>query len=225
MTIQQKHDTPGYYALSISSIDDHKLLYSNNERAFIIAQLQDLLTARSILEISSPHHRLAAHIDLLAFSIQDRDIRIIAFAISPSALHELSRILSRRLRQYQGEYGAVFAKPQNPVSMLFKLTGPHHALLSTVAAHIRHKDWEYDRYSSIGFYLHDRRGDWMRPWRLTSLFENNAQEYRSLIESNPIIQRVTSTGLFESEEAATGTSQPTQKPAAKGDLFDSSSHE
>ena len=102
MTIQQKHATPGYYALSISSIDDHKLLYSNNERAFIIAQLQDLLTARSILEISSPHHRLAAHIDLLAFSIQDRDIRIIAFAISPSSLHELSRILSRRLRQYQG---------------------------------------------------------------------------------------------------------------------------
>ena len=62
-----------------------------------------------------------------------------------------------------------------------KLRGAHQALEQSVAIHSLHTDWEYDRYSSIGFYLHDRRGDWMRLWRLSQLYDNEPTHYRALV--------------------------------------------
>ncbi len=63
-----------------------------------------------------------------------------------------------------------------------KLSGKHEALALSASIHLLHKDWEYDRYSSIGFYLHDRRGDWMKLWRLTQLYDNDATLYREYLE-------------------------------------------
>lgn len=173
------HTTAGYYRMTMSSLDTRMLLRSNNERSFVLSQLQDLLCARSVLEAPVPQRHLASHIDLLAYSIQDRDICLLVFTISPSSLHELSREISRRLQQYQSEYAQ---KPvQDPVCMLVRLAGPHHALSASTTLHLRHTDWEYDRYSSIGFFLHDRRGDWMRLWRIAQLYDTQPKNYRLLI--------------------------------------------
>lgn len=225
MDTSQKQDTPGYYSVTISSIDERKLLSSNNDRAFIVSQLQDLLSGRSILESPAPHRHLASHIDLLAFSIQGRDIRLIAFAISPASLYELSRSITDRLRQYQDEYSAVFTKSQNPVSMLYRLTGPHHALTATINVHLRHNDWEYDRYSSIGFYLHDRRGDWMRPWRLTKLFQNEADKYRLLVESSIALGQTASHTQQEQRSLGSAVLKRNLELGITGETFDSLSHE
>src|SRR5690606_10730899 len=61
------------------------------------------------------------------------------------------------------------------------LAGPHAALQQSVVLHLQHTDWEYDRYSSIGFYLHDRRGDWMHLWRLSQLYANDSTHYQMLL--------------------------------------------
>ena len=75
-----------------------------------------------------------------------------------------------------------------------KLAGEHEALGLSADIHLIHKDWEYDRYSSIGFYLHDRRGDWMKLWRLTKLYDNNAAAYRNFIQ-HALNQSLIATGL------------------------------
>lgn len=182
MNTQQK-ETPRYYMITISSLNGRRLFYTNDERAFAISQLQDLLSSRSILEAPEPHRRLAAHIDLMAFSIHERDMRCVVFAISLSSLHTFMGALTQRIYQYQSDHRSTKDFLPKPVTMSVRLAGPHHALNTTILIHLRHSDWEFDRYSSIGFFLHDRRGDWMRPWRISRLYNNDPARYLALMSA------------------------------------------
>lgn len=166
----------GYYTVSIASFDSRAFIRSNNERAFVISQLQDLLSPRLLLDSSPAHKQLASCIDLLAYSIRPDSIGFVVFAIDVSLLSHLITLVVSRLRQYQTEYFSI--QTSEPLIQIKKLRGEHHALLQTSKLHARHEDWEYDRYSSIGFYLNDRRGDWMRIWRLSKLYENDPLLYR-----------------------------------------------
>ena len=179
--------THGYYTLTLSSPDGSNLLDSNGERAFVISLLQDTLSPRFILNQAVAHQQLSACIDLLAFSITRKNIQLVVFTIDTRATRVLLRTIKLRLAEFQTTATRSFspqahslARP-TPHSTTQKLYGPHHALLATLSLHHRHDDWEYDRYSSIGFYLHDRRGDWMRIWRIARLYQNDPHYYFALI--------------------------------------------
>lgn len=174
--------TFGYFLITISSAAEGRYIVSNNERAFIISQLQDLLGVRSLLEDPYSNRRLSAHIDLLAYSIAPSSIRLLLFAISRKSAKSLASLIGDRLRQYKSEYGPANHLHEHTYSIK-RLLGAHQALGISINLHCQHADWEYDRYSSIGFYLHDRRGDWMRTWRLSRLYDNDSEVYRLLIES------------------------------------------
>ncbi len=186
--MENEHESPsaGYYSISLCKASGKPILRSNNERAFIISQLQDLLGRRSLLEEPESRHRLASHVDLLAFSILDKDIKCIVFAISKTSAHTFLSLVSKRLIDYQSEWriAATFYSASGEHSFTIKkLSGPYEALNTSVDLHLRHSDWEYDRYSSIGFYLHDRRGDWVHLWRISQLYEKDTELYRRLVEA------------------------------------------
>jgi hypothetical protein len=175
--------TNGYYHVQICSVESGRFFKTNNERAFVGVQIQQLLAARSVLEDPLYAKSLAHHIDLLAFSISEQGIQLLAYCIDISSLQHLVTILLERLNQYRSEYQLYSNQfhPHTSIAMR-KLKGEHEALSLSADIHLLHKDWEYDRYSSIGFYLHDRRGDWMKLWRLTQLYDNDASLYREFIQ-------------------------------------------
>jgi hypothetical protein len=169
-----KPQTNGYYHIHIHARSAGRFLKTNNERAFISMQMQQLLAARSVLEDPLYAKSLPHHIDLLAYSISEDGIQLLAYCIELSSLE--------RLGQYRSEYWLQYQQANSKaVVSINKLAGEHESLAVSARIHLHHKDWEYDRYSSIGFYLHDRRGDWMRLWRLTRLYENDASAYRSYV--------------------------------------------
>ena len=174
--------TNGYYHVQVCAVGSNRYFKTNNERAFVGVQIQQLLAARSVLEDPLYAKSLAHHIDLLAFSISEEGIQLLVYCIDVSSLEHLISILLERLNQYRSEY-TLYAKQQDTQSSVSmrKLTGEHEALSLSADIHLLHKDWEYDRYSSIGFYLHDRRGDWMKLWRLTKLYDNDASAYRKYL--------------------------------------------
>lgn len=165
----------GYYLLRLTKINSEHVVASNTERAFVISQLQDLLSLRSLLEDPLARQRLAAHLDLLAYSILPSGIQLVIFSIARQSVEVLGDIIARKIDQFQSEYGTKIQSVTLPA--IERLDGPHHALRATMQLHVLHTDWEYDRYSSIGFYLHDRRGDWMRTWRLVHLYESRPELY------------------------------------------------
>lgn len=173
----------GYCHITIRPQSLTALLQTNNERAFLVAQLQDLLSPRLILEDIPPHRQLASCIDLLAFSITPSAVHLLAFAIDMTIAADFAHRLFARLSQYQYTMRAPYASVSPEVSIrVRKLNGPHQALAHSLRIHHLHTDWEYDRYSSIGFYLHDRRGDWMRIWRLSQLYDNAPSHYAGLMQ-------------------------------------------
>ncbi len=190
-TLSNSH---GYYHIKIiSGVSSTRLIQSNSERAFIITQLQDLLSPRLVINEIPAHKQLASCIDLLSFSIRTGEIHLLVFSIDKKLCRYLAKCLTDRLALYRNEWSSTDAK--NPRVLYAKivvreLDGPHQALAHSVEFHLLHEDWEYDRYSSIGFYLHDRRGDWMRTWRLTRLYENNPNSYRQLVGMRaPLLHR------------------------------------
>lgn len=173
--------TNGYYHARVCSAESSRFFKTNNERAFIRVQIQQLLAARSVLEDPLYAKSLAHHIDLLAFSISPDGLELLAYCIDISSLEHLINILLERLTQFQSEYQLYKQRPDASISIR-KLAGEHEALSLSANIHLLHNDWEYDRYSSIGFYLHDRRGDWMKLWRLTKLYDNDASTYRQFVK-------------------------------------------
>ncbi|OJU87384.1 hypothetical protein BGO17_00020 [Candidatus Saccharibacteria bacterium 49-20] len=184
----EKASSPyGYCHVTLAAQSGATLLHSNSERAFIISQLQDLLSPRFILGDVPAYRQLASCIDLLAFSITPNAVHFILFAIDRTLAKDFAHRIVARLGQYQYEFTRNTMHSQLDARIDIKrLTGPHEALRRTLDLHLLHQDWEHDRYSSIGFYLHDRRGDWMRIWRLSTLYEADPSIYRSLLDFSPI---------------------------------------
>lgn len=180
----------GYCLISITTVAPGGLLQSNNERAFIISQLQDLLSPRLILGDVPPYRQLASCIDLLAFSIRRNKLQLLVFSVDTTITADFAHRIVARLFQYRADYGSPWGRitPDARVHQR-QLSGPHGALHTSVLMHRYHEDWEYDRYSSIGFYLHDRRGDWMRTWRLARLYSYNPELYRELLKAHASTQQ------------------------------------
>lgn len=174
----------GYYHIQLQPPPGVALFASNGERAYVIALLQDLLSPRFMLQQTPPSKQLSSCIDLLAFSLTKNEIHLLVFSIDASVSRYLASFLMRQLDTYTSEFRPKQKPSKTPAMFMSikKLRGSHHALQQSLELHLLHTDWEYDRYSSIGFYLHDRRGDWMRIWRLTNLYENKATHYRTLIQ-------------------------------------------
>lgn len=173
----------GYYSIIVSTAAD-RLLNTNNERAFLLAQLQDLLSPRYLAAELPAYKQLSSCIDLLGFSIRSDTIRLVLFSIDKDIALRCVEYALSRLDQYRSEYQPSLAVPHSNTRLTCKkLSGPHHALQETISIHTLHEDWEFDRYSSIGFYVHDRRGDWMRIWRITSLYENSSSRYIDLMRA------------------------------------------
>ncbi|MCD8561568.1 hypothetical protein LRY29_00640 [Candidatus Saccharibacteria bacterium] len=181
MRIANSTQRIGYYHVSIrDSLREH-LLDTNDERARIVALLQDALGIQSFLDDPIAYQKFGARIDLLAFSITRHSIELVIFALNKASGRLLARLLSAALQELSNHH---------PTTTIHTLSGSHHALLTSIRLHARHDDWEYDRYSSIGFYLHDRRGDWVRLRRVSALFSADPERYRALfLACQPYVTR------------------------------------
>src|SRR4051812_11818868 len=91
----------GYYYVSLALSDAQKLMRTNSERAFVVSQLQDLLSPRLLLDSVPAHTQLASCIDLLAFSITSEAVQLLIFAIDSSVINYFTHCISTRLVQYQ----------------------------------------------------------------------------------------------------------------------------
>ncbi len=177
--------TAHYYRVKIvtspSASGSRRFIHSNSERACIVATLQDVLRYKIGDNDHPVYARLPRHIDLLAFSILPDDMSFVLFSLSYADVANFCAVIINSLIEFQQN-----EHPNNPPGATLKvsictLAGPHTALHETTLLHTRHSDWEYDRYSSVGFFLHGRRGDWMHTWKISPLYNNRAMYYRLLL--------------------------------------------
>ena len=181
------HHDSGYFHVWISSVHNTSFFKSDSDKAFFIGLMQDNLSPRMKLDqIKIKPVGYSSEIELLAYSLTNSGVHLLVHTLRKSAIEELGQIL---LLSYEKFFCTQHVAKDIPFDTIFifdKLLGRHEALSVSREIHLLHEDWRGDRYSSIGFYLDDRRGDWMRPYRLTSLFDNKPRNYLRFIKSQAI---------------------------------------
>ncbi|MDB5160487.1 MAG: hypothetical protein JWO99_750 [Candidatus Saccharibacteria bacterium] len=178
------HHDSGYFHVWISSTRNGLFFASDEDKAFFISLIQDALSPRKKLdEINIKPSGYSSEIDLLAFSLTETGVHLLVHTARKVAIEEFGQILLLSYEEYLYAQHTVSILPFDSIFVFDKLLGRHEALNVSREIHLLHEDWRGDRYSSIGFYLDDRRGDWMRPYRLTSLFDNKPRNYLRFIRS------------------------------------------
>jgi len=176
----------GYFHVWISSSENTAFFRSNLDKAFFMTLIQDNLSPRAQLpELSLKPKGFADSIDLLAFSLTHQGVHLLVHTCRKGAIEELGQILLLHYAHFIQDKPIFTSLPFDTIFIFDHLLGRHEALAVSREIHLLHDDWRFDRYSSIGFYLDDRRGDWMRPSRLTSLFNNKSRLYMRFMKSQP----------------------------------------
>ncbi len=174
----------GYYHVWISAKRDNAFFSTSQDKSYFISLLQDTLSPHERLqEFSLVSSRLPIEIDLLAYSLTRNSVHLLVYALRKQAIDELGQILLTRYAHYVNQQMDRRSLPFDSLFIFDYLAGPHEALNVSREIHLLHDDWRHNRYSSIGFYLDDRRGDWMRLWRLARLYDNQPSLYLSYIKS------------------------------------------
>jgi len=177
------HDS-GYFHVWISSVEGSAFFNENPDKAFFMSLIQDGLSPRKNLSaITVQRHGYASYIDLLAYSLSPTGVHLLVYTSRKSAIEEFGQQLLFSYEVYLREQTSLEQLPFDTIFMFDKLVGRHEALQVSKEIHLLHDDWRYDRYSSIGFYLDDRRGDWMHPYRLTTLCDNKPRNYLAFMKS------------------------------------------
>jgi len=174
----------GYFHVWISSVEGIPFFNSNRDKAFFMTVIQDRLSPRhKLTELGLRTHDVASEIDLLAYSLTNTGVHLLVHAARKTAIEEFGQTLLVAYQEYLQQNTIINQLPFDTIFMFDKLAGRHEALYVSREIHLLHDEWRYDRYSSIGFYLDDRRGDWMRPYRLTSLYDGKPKQYVRFIKS------------------------------------------
>ena len=184
----------GYFHVWISAVEGSLFFRHNNDKAYFMTLMQDNLSPRKKLDPAQSHPRGYSYdIDLLAYSLTATGVHLLVHALRKSAIEDFGQALLFSYQAYLQKQSKISDLPFDTIFIFDTLAGRHEALNVSREIHLLHEDWRYDRYSSIGFYLDDRRGDWMRPFRLTSLFESKPKLYLRFIKS----QQTESDRVFE----------------------------
>ena len=180
------HHDSGYFHVWISSVHNTSFFKNDSDKAFFIGLMQDNLSPRMKLDqIKVKPVGYSSEIELLAYSLTNTGVHLLVHTLRKSAIEELGQILLLSYEEFFYTHYVANDIPFDTIFIFDKLLGRHEALGVSREIHLLHEDWRGDRYSSIGFYLDDRRGDWMRPYRLTSLFDNKPRNYLRFIKSQP----------------------------------------
>jgi hypothetical protein len=164
-----------YYHLWIAAAKDQSFFETNLDKAYMVSLFQDHLSPR----IS--HQSLASEIDLIAYSLTNFGMNLLLCASSTKGVEDFGQSLLMKYADFLHQQFSWEILPFNTIFAYDILADEHEALAISREIHLLHDDWRNDRYSSIGFYLDDRRGDWLQPWRLADLYDNDPTWYQNFL--------------------------------------------
>jgi len=174
-----------YYHVWIAAAKDQIFFQTSFDKAFFISLFQDYLSPRASLgEWSRRHQGYAAELDLIVYSLTDFGVNLLVCTSNVEAVEDFGQSLLSHYATYLSQQQSWEVLPFNTVFVYDHLADEHEALGISREIHLLHDDWQSDRYSSIGFFIDDRRGDWLQPWRLTNLFHNDRNWYFNFMQDD-----------------------------------------
>lgn len=168
----------GYYHLWIAAAKDQTFFQNNLDKAYILLLFQEILSPRK--NAGTP--RISEQVHLLAYSLNNFGMNLLVKSNGGVKLVEdFGQQLLTRYADYVHMQQSWETLPFDTIFTHDQLSDEHEALNISREIHLLHDDWRNDQYSSIGFYLDDRRGDWLCAWQLTNLYDNDPVWYQNFL--------------------------------------------
>lgn len=168
-----------YYHLWIAASEGQSFFPGSFDKAYFISLLQDLLSPR--IHFSTAQ----SPVDLVVFALTSHGVNLLVFAIDQTAVTDFGQNLLLAYADYLNEQGVRVVLPFDTIFAHERLRDEHEALNISRQLHLLPEEWRSDRYTSIGFYLDDRRGDWLQAWRISNLYHNDVTWYEAYLEDGP----------------------------------------
>lgn len=162
-----------YYHLWIAAAKDQIFFENNLDKAYMVSLFQDQLSPRS--------KKFADEVDLIAYSLTDFGMNLLLCAKNSQSIEDFGQTVLLDYAAFLNQQFAWEILPFNTIFAYDVLADEHEALSVSRDIHLLHKNWRHDHYSSIGFFLDDRRGDWIQPWRLADLYGNDEIWYQDFL--------------------------------------------
>lgn len=171
-----------YYHLWIAAAKDQIFFETSLDKAYIVHLFHEYLSPRMQLDNGfSQHHNYSSSVDLIAYSLTDFGMNLLLSASSTRSVEDFGQSLLTRYSEFLNQQRAWEMLPFDTIFTYDNLADEHEALGISREIHLLQDNWRHDQYSSIGFYLDDRRGDWLQPWRLTNLYNNDPEWYQNFL--------------------------------------------
>jgi len=172
-----------FYHLWIAAADEHIFFADTLDKAFFVSLFQDNLSPRKNLDMNNPFiNTTSPQVALVAYSLTKFGVNILVTAPRDSMARAFGQILLIQYMEYLSHSKKMRAVPFDTIFTHDHIDTEYEALQVSKEIHHLHEGDHYDRYSSIGFYIYDRRGDWIQPWRLTRLYKNDNDWYVQFLE-------------------------------------------
>lgn len=172
----------GYYHVWILAADNLPFFINSKDKAFFISLFQDQLAHKSKVVDDLGITNYADVVDLLAYSLTPTGVHMVVYSQDEHSVGALGQTLLTEYIDHLTLQEQVDELPFDSTFTYKKLHDVNDAFEMSLDLHLMHGDWRNDRYSSIGFYLDDRRGEWMRPWRVTAVYGNDPAVYLESLE-------------------------------------------
>lgn len=179
----KSHRKDRYYHLWIAAAKDQVFFQTSIDKAYVISLFHLYLSPRR-----RDQPRYCEELDLIAYSLTDFGMNLLLCATGTKIVEDFGQNILVHYSDFLHQQSAWEVLPFDTIFTYDKLADEHEALAVSREIHLLHDDWRHDRYSSIGFYLDDRRGDWLHPWRLTDLYHNDTHWYQHFLTDEDRIE-------------------------------------
>lgn len=180
-----------YYHVWIARAKDQLFFQSSLDKAYIITLFQDYLSPRAG---QNSTRDCSKGITLIAYSLTEYGMNLLLAGTRRQTVEDFGQSLLTDYAGYIQQQRVWEMLPFDTIFAYDTLVDEHEALSISREIHLLHDDWRNDRYSSIGFYLDDRRGDWLGAHRLANLYDNDTAWYQNfLMENNELVETNTLT--------------------------------
>jgi hypothetical protein len=169
-----------YYHLWIAAAKDQVFFQTNLDKAYIVTLFQDYL---SPMTNTGNKQNYSKDLQLITYSLTQYGMNLLLLGTG-ARIEDFGQSLLTDYANYVQQQRVWEVLPFDTIFAYDDLADEHEALAISREIHLLHEDWRSDRYSSIGFYLDDRRGDWLSAHRLADLYDNDSVWYQNYLMDN-----------------------------------------
>lgn len=174
-----------YYHLYSRGVDKQTIFRDEADKLLFLSLLKRYLSKKQLKRSKhAPYRSFASDIDLLAYCLMDNHIHLLVYQ------YEHAMAIADFMRRVMTTYSMYFNKKYGRVGPLFqsrylasRIDSDSYLYHISRYIHRNPKLWSEYKFSSLRYYTGEARADWVKPYAILELFDDDPRKYMDFLAS------------------------------------------